>query len=147
MAVGNTGSIDEYVRVTIIKQWISNRDDNFPLDANLIQVNVLENNGWVVDKDSISEERIVMYYRYPLARNEKTSLFMDSIRIDQNIQKEYQLIQNGNNISIVNKYDNRKFSIEIQADVVQTHNAEEAIYNAWGIKVSVDENGTLTILQ
>ena len=147
MAVENTGSIDCYVRVMIIKKWLSKNDDDFILDENLIQVNVLENNGWVVHKDSSSEERIVMYYRYPLNSGKSTPIFMDSIRIDPNIQKEYRLIQNGNNTSIVNKYDNRKFSIEIETGVVQTHDAEEAIRSVWGIEVSVDKNGTLTILQ
>ncbi len=36
--------------------------------------------------------------------------------------------------TIVNEYqyDGQAFQIEIQADAVQTHNSEDAIYAAWG---------------
>ena len=70
---------------------------------------------------------------------------MDWIRIDPNIQKEYEVIRNGNNISIVNKYDNTKFNIEINIDAIQTSNASDAIKDAWKVNVNIDSNGKLSL--
>ena len=37
-------------------------------------------------------------------------------------------------------YDDKYVSIEVQADAVQTHNAEEAMLGAWGVKAEVENN-------
>ena len=38
-------------------------------------------------------------------------------------------------------------NVEAEVDAVQTHNAQDAIKSAWGVDVSVDSNGNLTLLQ
>ena len=37
------------------------------------------------------------------------------------------------------------FEIEAEVDAVQTHNAEDAIKSAWGVDVSVSEDGALSL--
>lgn len=44
-------------------------------------------------------------------------------------------------------YDGYQFSVEIEADAVQTHNAEDAIQSAWGTQVQVSEDGSTISLQ
>ena len=41
-------------------------------------------------------------------------------------------------------YDGAQFCIEAKVDAVQEHNAEDAVWSAWGKRVTVD-NGTLSL--
>ena len=42
-------------------------------------------------------------------------------------------------------YDGYRFNIKAEADAVQTHNAADAIRSAWGVDVSIGENGSLSL--
>ena len=42
-------------------------------------------------------------------------------------------------------YDGISFAIDIEADAVQTHNAEDAIRSAWGRDVTIDSNGNIEL--
>lgn len=143
MAVYNSGDIDSYVRMVITKNW---GKDATNLNPAAIQLGILTDNGWIIDSDATTDARVILYYRHVLERGKESPPFMDSIKIDPSIQNEYEVIKNGNNITIANKYDNSSFYINVEVNVVQTHSAVEAIRSAWGIEVSVDENGMLTLL-
>lgn len=143
MAVYNSGSIDEYVRVIITKSWGKGGTN---LNLATIQLGILTDNGWIIDNNATTDARVILYYRHVLERGKESPPFMDSIKIDPSIQREYEVIKNGNNITIANKYDDSSFHIDVEVNAVQRHSAPEAIETAWGVKVSVDENGTLTLL-
>ena len=44
-------------------------------------------------------------------------------------------------------YDGARFTLEVQVDAVQTHNAADAIKSAWGVDATVAEDGTLSIVR
>ena len=50
-------------------------------------------------------------------------------------------------VTTVYEYDGAAFILEAEVDAVQTHNAQDAIRSAWGVEVSVDENGRLSLAE
>ena len=57
---------------------------------------------------------------------------------------EGHLTANGSRITTTYDYDGARFCLEATVDAVQEHNAEDAIWSAWGRRVTV-HNGTLSL--
>ena len=150
LAVGNNGTIDSYVRVILTKSWVDaegNKDTK--LDPALIELNILTGNGWVEDKEASTKERIVLYYTDVLATGETTPLFADTLSINENISTkvfETRVEKDGyTTITYEYAYDGYTFCVEAEVDAVQTHNAAKAIKSAWGVDVTVSEDGRLSL--
>ena len=127
-----------------------------------IELNLLTgNNGWIVDKKASTSERTVLYYADILnaatetAPGEITNPFTNFISISpevgkkviETIEKEVEDGKEYQTISMKYEYDNYKFVVEVEVDAVQTHNAVDAIKSAWGVDVTVDEHGALSLKQ
>lgn len=149
LTVRNTGEIDQYVRVSIVKSWMKDGKKVTSLSPNLIDLN-LTGNGWIEDKNASTEERTVLYYSGILAGGAEAPIFADTIRIDGSVAtqatKETVKSENGyTTITTTYKYDGVTFNLEAQVDAVQTHNAQDAIKSAWGVDVKVSPDGTLSL--
>jgi hypothetical protein len=149
LSVGNTGTIDSYVRVILTKSWVDedgNKDTT--LDPALIDLH-LTGNGWVEDKEASTKERTVLYYTDVLATGETTPLFADTLSINENISTkvfETRVEKDGyTTITYEYAYDGYTFCVEAEVDAVQTHNATKAIKSAWGVDVTVSEDGRLSL--
>lgn len=153
LTVTNSGSIDSYVRVIIKKSWVNkDGEKDTTLSPELIDLNFLTGNGWVIDKAASEEsrERTVLYYTGIVPAGQSTPAFSDRIKIKSDIgsqvKQEVSTDGNGNKIiKHVYKYDGYQFNLEAEVNAVQTHNAEEAIKSAWGVDVNVSPNGTLSL--
>ena len=151
LSVKNSGNIDEYVRVRIYKSW-KNEDGSkeTTLAPSLIELNLTQN-GWIVDENASTEERTVLYWPSVLKVGESTPAFSDTLKIDNSITSkvtEHTTEENGLKTTTTTfNYDGVSFHVEAEVDAVQTHNAQDAIKSAWGVDVSVDSNGNLTLLQ
>ncbi|MCI8402041.1 MAG: hypothetical protein HFI38_08165 [Lachnospiraceae bacterium] len=166
LSVSNSGDIDEYVRVTIYKYWLNADGSKLQeLSPAMIQLNLLcdatgVDNGWLLDEKLTNSEyapgerefpgeRTVLYYNTPLAVEEISAPFSDMISIDGSIASyvtQEKVTENGyTTITTTYKYDGVSFRIEVEADAVQTHNAEDAVMSAWGREVSVSEDGILSL--
>lgn len=149
LTVRNTGEIDQYVRVSIVKSWMKDGKKVTSLSPDLIDLN-LTGNGWIEDKNASTEERTVLYYLGILAGGAEAPIFADTIRIDGSVAtqatKETVKSENGyTTITTTYKYDGVTFNLEAQVDAVQTHNAQDAIKSAWGVDVKVSPDGTLSL--
>ena len=135
LTVRNSGAIDEYVRVSIVKSW-TDKDGNkvTSLSPKLIDLG-MTGNGWINDKNNSTEERIMLYYPRVLKSGEMAPAFADSIRIDDGHTV----------ITTTFNYDGVNFNLEAEVDAVQTHNAKDAIKSAWGIDVNVASDGTISL--
>ena len=47
-------------------------------------------------------------------------------------------------ITTIYEYDGARFCVEAKVDAVQEHNAQDAIWSAWGRRVNIAEDGTLS---
>lgn len=166
LSVENTGDIDQYVRVSIYKYWIDgdakaaegeeppklrNLDPGL-IDLHLVNTNADGQNGdWLIDESASTRERTVLYYSKVLPAGEVTPVFTDTLRINDMIATKVtqEVSKNGNytTIKTVYDYDGVKFCVEAKVDAVQDHNAEDAIWSAWGRRVTVgdDEDKTLSL--
>ncbi|MCI8586798.1 MAG: hypothetical protein HFI92_13100 [Lachnospiraceae bacterium] len=143
LSVQNSGEIDSYVRVILYRSWkdaAGNRDTE--LNPKLIDLVGLgaSGSGWVVDESASTEERVVLYYQQPLAKDAQTSPLCTGLRIDPEVLRKVD----GENGQVKYVYNGYSFSLEAEVDAVQTHSAEDAIKSAWGVDVSVGADGTLT---
>ena len=104
---------------------------------------------------SRTRERTVLYYSKLLyAEGEgasETSLFADSLTIDDSIAKKVsqETKKDGNYTTIITTYDydGVSFRIEVEVDAVQEHNAQDAVWSAWGKRVTVNEDGSLSLAE
>lgn len=159
LAVKNSGTIPEYVRVTIYKYWVAEDPETgektrFDVyDSNgedilnkLIELNFPEGNGWVRDPDPTTNtaERTVLYYKYkvPSATTATdpddiyTNPFITTVRIkDEILDYGEKVYTNTDKTAWTWSWvaDGLEFRIEAWADGVQDHNARAAMKSAWGL--------------
>ena len=133
LSVTNSGSIDQYVRVSLYKYWIKDGEKAQDLDPDLIELHLAgQGNGWIVDTEASTPERTVLYYNRILGVNETSAALTDTLAISSKVSGQAA------------QYDGAEFRIEAEADAVQTHNAEDAIWSAWGRRVRIS-NGALRL--
>lgn len=91
---------------------------------------------------------LFLYYSRLLPAGEITDPFTDSLRINDIIATKVsqEVTQNGSlqMIKTTYDYDGTGFCVEAKVDAVQDHNAQDAIWSAWGRRVSVN-NGILSL--
>lgn len=166
LRVKNTGTIGEYVRVTIYKYWVDLDGEkilgkNLTLDPDMIELKLANTDTWLEDKtgtdpevsdpskEANTSERTVLYYNQLLPVNTPTPPFTESLTINRDIVKmvaeeistegEYTVIKS------TYDYDGKQFCVEVEVDAVQDHNAEDAILSAWGRNVTIKSDGTLEL--
>ena len=153
LSVQNTGDIDQYVRVSIYKYWVKGGKDGkeaekvVSLDPSLIELNLAntdaEGGKWLVDNEAATKERTVLYYSEVLRAGETTDLVSKSLKINEIIATKVtqEVTQNGGQkvIKTTYDYDGVEFCVEAKVDAVQDHNAQDAIWSAWGRRVTVND--------
>lgn len=146
LAVTNTSPSDAYVRVTLHKSWKKGGENaDTTLAPSLIELGLAEGNGWVVDEDATTAERVVLYYTGVVAANGgETPAFLESVKVSDRLPALCKQDVDGNVITTTFDYDNATLSLVATVDAVQTHNAEDAILYSWGRDVSVS-GGTLSL--
>ena len=153
LAVQNSGTIDEYVRVTVYKYWMDGNEAQSQKEKTLapdkIDLNFLTDNGWWLDETSSTPERTVLYYTRILPAGGITPPLTDTLTIDGSIVDlaEQETMQDGayTRITTTYMYNGKRFRVEAEVNAVQTHNAEDAILSAWGRHATVSDSGSLTI--
>lgn len=146
LSVKNSGSIDAYTRVIIVKKW-----EKTNLSPYTILIERETNNGWIIDETQSTPQKIILYYTKPISPEEVTPNFIESVMIDPNIASAVTTnrIEDTNgykSIEMSYDYNNMDFTLEIEADVIQTHNAVDAIKEVWARDVSISADGTLSLL-
>ena len=156
LTVSNSAEIDQFVKVCIYKRWVRTVDGETVPDTELepaaINLNVISgSNGWILDKSKTTKERTVLYSARPLKAGEMAKAFTDTLTLEGWVTGEAETKQwTEKGVSYTRTtydYDDVSFIIEVEADAVQTHNAEDAIKSAWGVDVNVDENKNLSLRQ
>ena len=150
LAVKNSGTIDEYVRVTICKYFVDasgqkiedygwfngNGSKQLNLDPGLIDLHLVNSNQWVPDTSASSTERTVLYYQRVLGSGDTSPAFSDTLTVKGDITKAVRITQTQSNgvrtTTYTYAYDGIGFVLEVEVDAVQTHNAGAAMRSAWG---------------
>ena len=144
LKIRNSGSIAEYVRVTVYKYWVDktgNRFDAYDQNGNdmingLIKLQFREDNGWVIDHNADTKERTVLYYKDIVEADpdkNETPPFTRYLEIDNSIVDYAMITTTADRNTVTWVADGMKFVIEAEADGVQDHNGRAAIKSAWGL--------------
>ena len=141
LTVTNSGTIDEFVRVSIYKYWVDASGRKLTtLAPDTIDLKLVTGGDWVIDDAASSSERTVLYYTSVLPAGETTTPFTETLTVDAELPfKAHQTYADGVYTTTYD-YQGVTFQIDVQADAVQTHNAEPAVRSAWGRNVSVSGN-------
>ena len=162
LSVLNSGAIDSYVRVIVTRTWEKDGEIDRYLDPKLIQLGYVnsekefvdirdmgEYNGWMVDEEASTPERVVLYFKEVVPAGHHTATFAETLSINPILQTkviETKTTVDGNTtITYEYEYDGYKFNVEAEEDADQTHNAVESIKSAWGVDVTVDANGVISL--
>ena len=154
LAVKNSGTIGEYVRLTVNRYWLDEDGEKMTdLEPDLIQLYLKGKDldkektagSWVKDEKATTAERMVFYYTKALAPGETTSLLTDRLVISGELLKEItrETVEKDGKTIIYTRfnYNGAKYCLEVTADAVQINNAQQAILSAWGQNVSVSDSG------
>lgn len=156
LTVKNTGTIDQFVRVTIYKYWVDKDGNKInTLSPDLIQLeydNLVsgtqasgksgDQGSWLMDETSSTTERVILYYNQLLESGEESASFTKTISISNKLATmvSQTTSEDGKTIKTTYDYDGVSFCLEVTSDAVQNHNAEDAIFSAWGLKLNVTDN-------
>lgn len=160
--VQNTGTIDQYVRVTLRKYWVTDaaevgakgyfhgdgtkvvnaiyRPDLIKLgfDNNKkITLKAFNSDSWILDDGASTAEREVYYYNGILTPGEISATLIDNISISPEVTKEAVVTKDGNKTIYTYAYDGIGFVVTAEVDAVQTHHAWAAMTSAWGTSSKV----------
>ena len=154
LTVTNTGSADQFARVTLYKYWTDEEGKRVDLDPAYIRLVLGED--WAVDKASSTKERTVVYYTKVLAPGEESTPLLNKISADSEVSilvaqetVDTQVVDGVTytKIETTYVYDGLSLNLEASADAIQTHHAQDAIEASWGTtNVTADEDaGTLSV--
>ena len=124
--VENVKDSSSYIRVTLTKFWQDENGEKLPeKDAKEIIVNVFDDENWIIDDQSDKEngEVVYLYYRLPIASQEITTNFLDSIQISETGK------------TLDNSYAGLSAVVDVEVDAIQQYAAQEAILAEWGLDV------------
>lgn len=151
IGVLNSGAIDTYVRVILTKSWQdADGMKDATLSPELIDLNLVTGNGWVIDEEASTPERTVLYFTDILPVGVETPALSDTLNIDPAIGTKMIKTESvdGNGYKTITydyEYDGYSFVVEAEVDAVQTHNAADAIKSAWGVDVNVAADGSISL--
>ena len=154
LTVTNTGSADQFARVTLYKYWTDEEGKRVDLDPAYIRLVLGED--WAVDEASSTPERTVVYYTKVLAPGEESTPLLNKISADSEVSilvaqetVDTQVVDGVTytKIETTYVYDGLNLNLEASADAIQTHHAQDAIEASWGTtNVTADEDaGTLSV--
>ena len=137
LAAYNSGSIDEFVRMTIYTYWVgADGEKDISLNPDYIKIGMANQGSWLLDEESTTSERRVYYYNTVLSPGQTTPYLCDSIMIDSDVIRVVTQTESNGVITTTYDYAGAKFQLKVVVDAVQTHNADDAIWSAWGRRLT-----------
>ena len=96
-----------------------------------------------------NKEQIILYGKQ-IVRASETVMFNSQISVNAKIASSLTHTETENG-SVVSSYDYGADSVQLQliaeVDAVQVNNAQDAILSAWGVKVNIADDGTLSLAE
>ncbi|MCR4617168.1 MAG: hypothetical protein K5669_03145 [Lachnospiraceae bacterium] len=161
LSITNSGndennSINTYNRVVVYKYWVDKDGKKCTdLDPNLIDLHYVNiGTDWIIDQESSTSERTVLYYTKLLKNGQTSPAFSDTVTISDMIctkvtqtagEKKDENGKTYKTLTTTYDYDGYSFVLEAVVNAIQDHNAEAAAKSVWGREISIAEDGTLSL--
>jgi len=147
LAVTNTGTINQYVRVSRYAYWVDGDGKKLrAIDPRMIRSVAGDAGAWMYDMAASTPERTVYYYKSCLPVENQSDLFSRGFSVDRMImsaglEQVDGIGRNGVKTAVFrNSLPDKLYpTVEYKLDAVQDHNASDAILSAWGRKVGVSD--------
>lgn len=139
LTVRNLGTIGQYVRVTVYRYWVDeNGNKRTDLNPAFIGLDFKDGeDGWIIDKETQTLERTVLYYNSLLGVEGETPSFVDHLTVDSAINNVYTATTDNEGRTILSyDYNGARFCVKVVVDAVQEHNAEAAMKSVWGVDMA-----------
>lgn len=137
LAVQNTGSIDEYVRVNIVRRWIRDQIPDTELSPSLIELE-LNQADWIVDAEASTPERTVAYLKHILPQGETSPPIFTKLCISRDVTASVKENREDHVLTYTYVYDGIEFCIEATVEAVQGNHIADAAGSAWGVDLPED---------
>ncbi len=126
--------------MTIYTYWVGeNGGKSTELNPEYIRIGLDEAGVWMLDDASSTAERRVFYYNTILHPGETTPYVCDSLTIDSDVIRVVtQEVDDNGVVTTTYAYAGAQFQLKVVVDAVQTHNADNAIWSAWGRRLTFD---------
>lgn len=154
LAVHNSGNIDQYVRVNVYRYWVK-VDENGnevklrDLSPDLIDLHCINTGRWILDEESTTEERFVLYYDSILKAGETSLPFSDTLTVNGMTADHVTQTKTQHDgytvITTTYDYNGVEFRLEVEVNAVQTHSAKDAIWSTWGREVEISSDSRLSL--
>lgn len=154
LSARNSGAIDSYVRVILYRSWKQeNGEKDTTLSPELIGLE-LNTEDWILDGEASASdggeqyrERLVLYYKRPLAPGAQTAPFVKELWLDPAISKAVEHTVQEGVYQTAFCYDSYHFDLEAEVQSVQAYDGEGALQSAWGVQAKIAEDGTLSLVR
>lgn len=145
----NGADATEYVRVIVRKYWTDANGKNIDLDPEYIELGyngkAYNDSDWAINPKESTAERSVYYLKKSLAGNKESALLFNSIRVNEQIAKDYTVNEANNIITLTYKYDGATVNIEVEVQSVQEAHGDKAVMSAWGVSNVKANGGSLEV--
>ena len=133
IAVANTTEIPQFTRLIVKKYWADpDGKKDVTLDPALIQLTGISSD-WKLNPAESTTERSVFYCTKALGSQAESTVY-EGFKVSSSVMTKAD--KDGNLI-----YDDCSVCIYVEAQSVQTHNADDAIKSVWGVQnVTADED-------
>ena len=145
----NGADASEYVRMIVRKYWTDADGKNIALDPEFIELRYdskeYNDSDWAINPKESTEERSVYYLKKSLAGNKESAVLFNSIRVNEEIAKDYTTSEKDNIITLTYKYDGATVNIEVEVQSVQEAHGDKAVPSAWGVSNVKANEGSLEV--
>lgn len=152
LSVRNSGDIDSYVRVILYRSWKRDGVKDTALSPELIGLG-LNTDDWILDAEASSSEsgeqfreRLVLYYKKPLAPGTDTAPVTEELWLDSDIYRALEWTGENGVYTSSFLYQNYRLDLEAEVQAVQAFDGEGAIRSAWGVDVRIAEDQSLSLV-
>lgn len=150
VTIANTGTLNQYERLTLYSRWtLRNGNTNKVAAPCKVSFDALtEESIWEIDKTAQTSEKTVLYFLAPVLAGSGHELCVTA-RMPDSAMLSWAASQTNwvrNTDGTWSTCLDMWVYFDLQIDAVQDHNVADTAWSAWGVRISVDENGHLHLV-
>ncbi len=148
ISITNTGDIDVVARASIVEEWKDADGDLIENNSDMeIVYKNFPNSDWIAENqtDEQGNMKTYYYYKYVLGKDEESSLLIDYVTLNEDLEIEYECIESKKNENgiilsskcqpMISKYVGAKYTLTIKIETVQYE--KDSYKDYWQTKVDI----------
>ena len=149
LSIGNPGHMETATQVAIYAEYLKNDgSDCDDLNMRVPATDILRcstEDVWIRRESASNQRRLIFLYKRFIPIKSNTEPIMESITLPYDFSTPIISANETYNIAEY-MFDNIQLSIRIDVSVISTHDIVDHAYSRWGIKIEVDEENNIHII-